>query len=263
MKKLLLLSCLFFGYAKAQDLIYKKDKSVLLAILIDIGAEEIKYKDYNKKDSPVLSIKKSDLIKIVTQRGKEILFEQNSSSSFDKKNAIKVGLLSLVAYHINLTYERSLTQSRSIELQLGIIGFGTKPDYISEASGVFTRIGYKFMHSPNHFEKKNKEFHLLKGAYFKPELVLGHFKETEFKSKYVLRNGNYYLTKNIETQVTFYALMLNVGQQWIIADDFLIDVFFGAGYGGNNVERREDNYAVSGPSPVFLNAGLKFGILIR
>jgi hypothetical protein len=262
MKKLLLFSCLLFGYAKAQDLIYKKDKSVLLAVLIDIGADEIKYKDYNKPSS-VLIIKKSELSKIITERGKEILFEQNSSSSFDKKNAIKVGLLSLVAYHINLSYERSISQSRSIELQLGIIGLGTKPDYISSASGIFTRIGFKFMHSPSHFEKKNKEFHLLKGAYFKPELVFGHFKETAFNSKYVLRNGNYYLTKNIETQVTFYALMLNVGQQWIIADDFLIDIFFGAGYGGNTVLRREDNYAVSGPSPVFFNAGLKFGILIR
>ena len=263
MKKLLLLTCLLFGQAKAQDLIYKKDKTVITAILIDIGAEEIKYKDYNKQDGSVLIIKKSEVTKIITQRGKEILFEQGSSASFDKKNAIKVGLLSLVAYHVNLSYERSLSQSRSIELQLGIIGLGSKPEYISEASGFFTRIGYKFMHSPNHFEKKNKEFHLLKGSYFKPELVLGHFKETEFNSKYVLRNGNYYLTKNIETKVTFYALMLNVGQQWIIVDDFLIEIFFGAGLGGNTIERREDNYAVSGPSPVFFNAGLKFGILIR
>ena len=62
------------------------------------------------------------------------------------------------------------------------------------------------------------------------------------------------------SSVSFYSAMANIGYQWMIADNFSIDLFFGAGFGGNSGVARTYNYAISGASPLFFNAGVKVGV---
>lgn len=162
--------------------------------------------------------------------------------------------------HLSFSYERSLKPARSIEFKIGILGIGKKPEGVAKLGGAFTRVGYKVMLSPEYYKRKGKEPHLLKGLYLRPEINLGYFKETLFTYNYT---SAYFWMTQPETKVTFFAVMFNAGNQWIIADDYLIDLFVGAGFGGNSGKRREVNYAVLGPSPLFLNAGLKFGVLFK
>ncbi len=255
--QLLLIACFLFGYGKtkAQDLIYKKDNTVIIAVLVEIGEVDIKYKEYIKQDGGVLTISKSEVVKIKTERGKEILFEQNSTMTYDKKNAIKIGLFSWYLSHLSFSYERSFAPTGNMEVHFGIIGIGYKRDDVAELGGFFTRVGCKLMIS-----HKAKESHLLEGSYLRPEVTLGYFRETLFDPSY----GSLIHWKTLPTtNVNFFALMLNIGHQWVIADDYLIDVFCGAGFGGNTGDMREDNYVIAGPNPLFLNAGLKIGMLFK
>lgn len=242
----------------AQDLIYKKDKTVLTVTIINIGTEEITYKDFNNP-GPVLSISKADIIKIKTANGKEILMEQGSSTSFDSRNALKVDVFSLYYSKFSIAYEHSFKPNRAWEIQLGYIGIGRRDEYIYKLKGAFMRFGVKFKRSPEYYTNHGKSAHILKGAYIKPELVLGYFtEETRF---YYPANGWYdpYSYYILSTPIA--ALMLNVGKQWTIGDALAIDYYLGLGAGFAPDQNGTYHYAFVGSNSIYGQTGLKLGVL--
>jgi hypothetical protein len=279
---LFLVSIFFFvGISKAQDLIYKKDKSVLVVKVIEIGVDEIKYKMYSDLEGITFAVDKNDILKIKFESGKvELFWDYNNANNYsdNKKNALKIDFLSPLFGQTTIGYERSLKPGASMEFQLGIIGAGVNNyKYFGvESSGLFLRAGYKFITKPDFYLKGLRYAHVLKGGYIRPEITLGMCKEDliyNYSSRLSSRG-------KVTTDVVFAAFMLNFGKQWIMNNSFLVDFFFGFGYGykSNNqdfisrVNSDMTNYyfgnshAFMGPFgdfPIALGGGLKIGYLIK
>lgn len=254
---------------KAQDLIYKKDNKVLKTVIIEIGSDEIRYKEFSNQNVNVLSIKKSDVVKIRTASGKEILLEQGSSYSLDNKHAFKVDLISWSTTKLTFAFEKSLKPGKSREYQIGFIGIGAKLKDVETVGGLFFRYGIKFIRSPEKYIKEGNEAHLLKGSYIRPEITFGIFDERgkNIEEWYNPNTKTHYtITNKYHRSVAYGAIMLNVGKQWVMDDDYLIDFFWGMGLGmasKDDTEMKGINYSMVGSNPIYFQLGLKVGMLYK
>lgn len=259
MKYIIVLAAFFMGVkCSAQDLLYKKDNTIQKVIIVNIESETISYKEYNANGDSVKIINKSALIKIQTASGKEILYEQGSSFLFDKKRAFKIDMFSWTSTKLTFSFEKSLKPGRSREYQIGLIGIGNKLENVDLVGGLFFRYGIKFIRSPEKYKKEGNTPHLLKGSYLRPEFTLGGFYE---RTKVYDPFAYWYDPYVYEKRNIFYAAaILNVGKQWVISDDYLIDYFFGMGLGFAS-NKAVNAYSMLGPNPLFFQMGLKIGIM--
>ena len=119
--------------------------------------------------------------------------------------------------------------------------------------------------------------HLMQGTYFKPAVYVGHYKENIIISK---ANNSSLVSKQ---NVTVGALQLELGKQRVFGEKFLLDTYFGIGYGidnkkdtyqyentNNNYQYYSENAAYNyanarlGNSPsISVSFGVKFGVLIK
>ena len=67
--------CMTGSYASAQDLIVKKDGSVIQAKVIKIGTSEVEYKKWSNQDGPQYSIAISDILAINYKNGEKETFD--------------------------------------------------------------------------------------------------------------------------------------------------------------------------------------------
>jgi len=249
---------------KAQDQIFKKTNEVIQCKVKEIGLDEIKYQMNDREDEIIFSINKNRVAKLILENGEEVVFEEelNNPENYidNKKNAIKVDFLSPLTGNTSFSFERSVRPGRSYELTLGIIGLGIDPND-NQQSGFFIKGGVKLIKSPDFYLRGMRYAHILKGAYFKPEIAFGY---------YTKNYGHYdYYTKDRTNRekVISGAIFLNLGKQWIMDNSFLMDFYFGIGYGFD--DGPEDGgyhygYAM-GPSqfPIAAQAGLKIGFLFK
>lgn len=63
----------------AQDMIVKKDGSIIQAKVSEIGTSEVKYKKWSNQDGPSYAIVKSDILAITYQNGEKETFEINTA----------------------------------------------------------------------------------------------------------------------------------------------------------------------------------------
>ena len=259
----LLLILLFFALhgMVAQDRIIQRDGNIIECKIAEIGSEEIKYTQPEYGPDLQFGILKSKVDRIIFMDGKEMLIdhlefarettEMNSADLFlvQRRNAVKMAFLSPLTGTTSFSYERALKPGRSIEFTISLIGLGfNNPE---DAAGLGLKAGYKFIRSPDHYLRGMRYAHILKGGYVKPEFSF---------ARYNLR------TKDEE--VIKAALMVNLGKQWIFSDVFLLDLYFGVGY-GMTTSRIEDpeyphDFIVVDPEfPLALDAGLRIGFLIR
>src|SRR5258707_674280 len=133
MKHLLLLLAFCFCYhlLLAQDTIYKRNKTVIIGKISEIGLDEIKYKPAGMENGPVMAIDKNDIWKIIFSNGVTQTFfpmmEDPAHYADNHKNAIKIDFLAPMLYKTVFAYERSLKPGMSVETTLGIIGLGYNP----------------------------------------------------------------------------------------------------------------------------------------
>ncbi len=246
---------LFSMVIQAQDYIHKKNREILKVKLIEIGTDEIRFKDFDNPDGPMFSIEKEKVSKVEMENGDEITIK--NVKSFDdpdyytdqNKNNIKWSFSGLMFNHLTFIYERSLTPSTSFEGGFSLVGVGYAPsgenlgEYnLRNPSGVGFRAGYKLKRSPDVYLSKMRYGHILKGAYFKPEIILSVYSEdVPTFAKPPSQTGYDIARKN----ATSGALMMNLGKQWIFSDQFSLDIYFGIGYGFSNSENykfEDDNY---------------------
>jgi len=290
---LLLLMGVFFT-AKSQDLIYKKNNEVIMAKILEIGVDEIKYKEFNNQSGPTFAIDKNEITRIKFENGKTQYFGDNIDNpnlyADNKKNAIKVDFLSYMFGQTTFGYERSLKPGMSIEANIGIIGLGTQNNSDATANGAFLRIGYKFIRTPDFYLKGMRYAHVLKGSYIRPEISLGAC--TENIKTYNNGGGSifgysYGTPTTVTKNVSYGSIMLDFGKQWVMSDIFLVDYFVGIGYGFSSKTIDKDygnmgfdsfwpynsnNHSMIGPFgssgtgyvfPLAFTMGLKVGILIK
>ena len=289
MKKLALLSTavLFILLTYSQDKIYRNNGKVVEAKIIEIGSDEIKYREFQNPDGPIYILETDKIKKIVFANGVTQKFAADYKDperyAGQLKKAIKINFLAPLYGYTEFGYEQSLGVGRAYELSLGIIGLG-KSEMIEYSdfnsgqvfsdkrgqAGVFIAGGYKFGKLPDFIIfGKTKMTHLMQGTYAKPILYFGYYKENVIAEK----TG----TETLETQhVTFGALQIELGHQWVFSDKFLLDLYWGFGYGVDNKkddyyynsDKSEEafNYANArlGTSPGFsFTFGVKCGLLIK
>ena len=190
-----------------------------------IGTKTIKYDSTKYSPDIVFEINRDDVFKIMFENEKELNIENDSLDyniyTGNKKNAIKFYLLSVFAGHIGIGYERSIIAGSSLEFGASYI-FGTHK-YNTYETGGTARIGYKFIKLRHYQPSDARYMHLMKGSYFKPELIF-----SAFNSKYDFINKSGYTETHSEDLYSF-SLMLNYGVQYIYENSFLLDFYVGAG----------------------------------
>ena len=279
---------LFSLQALAQDKIYKKNGDVVEAKVIEIGETEIKYKIFTDQEGPTYSVDKDRLKKIIYQTGREETFvnslRDTSLYQDQAKNAVKLNFLAPLLGYTQLNFEHNIKPGRSFEVALGIIGLGKRQkirdyNYNSStnsysnteryrgAAGAFIGAGYKFIKLPNFVRSGDKYFHVMQGAYAKPEIIVGLYSQNNFRSS----QGDQ--LSNDKESVAFGAFIINLGKQWVLGDAFLIDVYGGLGYAADN-QKYDDNYSnefqgshfgivAAADSGVGFTGGFKIGLLLN
>jgi hypothetical protein len=259
---------LFSLATQAQDYIHKKNREILKVKLIEVGTDEIKFKDFDNPDGPIFSIEKEKVSKVEMENGDEITikktdsFEDPDYYTGQNKNNIKWSFSGLMFNHLTFIYERSLTPSTSFEGGLSIIGAGYSPDgenigeyNLRNPSGVGFRAGYKLKRSPDVYLSKMRYGHILKGAYFKPEIIVSIYNEDVPTFAKPPSQSGYDIARR---NATSGALMMNLGKQWIFSDQFSLDIYFGIGYGFSN----SDNYKFEDDNYRDTPATLMYGFLL-
>jgi hypothetical protein len=274
--KTIALTLLIFTASAAfsQDKIYKKNDEVILCKVIEIGEDVIKY-TLEETDDLAYVLDKAKIEKIVLGNGKELVFQSKMTDPSlyigQSKNAFKIGMFSPLTGALNLGYERSIKPGMSVEGSLGLIGLGTDVNNRNSGGG-YIKAGIKFISTPSFELRGMKYSHLLKGFYFRPEIVVSVY-ETDVE-KYSYNPVTFYSTYSKERKgVVAGALVLNFGKQWVMNDVFLVDLFAGFGYGLDNFNS-SSNYEYYGPKahygfilgediPLAGTLGLKVGFLTK
>ena len=287
MKQLLaLLALIFFcNIAFSQDQIVKRNGQVIKGKVIEVGTVEIKYKNTNNPDGPLYSIEKNQVSRILYENGTSDKFstdiKDTSNYSGQLRKAVKMDFLAPLLGYSQFSFEKSTGVGKSYELTLGIIGLGKSQQlnyYYNTLSatkreqfGFFAGAGYKFNKWPDFLFGRTRFTHIMQGSYAKPMIYLGNYKENRTAYK---GNNEYVVEKQ---NVTFGALQIEFGKQWVFGEKFLIDVYWGLGYGADNKKQNEDDYfftdgttaynyanARLGTSPgLSVTYGFKAGLLIK
>ncbi|MGQ8338792.1 hypothetical protein ACUNWD_19700 [Sunxiuqinia sp. A32] len=256
-----------------QDTIYQRNGEKIICTIKELGVTEIKYSLEEYNEGLLFVIGKKDIEKIVFSNGKVQTFaqnnnleetaEQNSGEIFQtqKKDALKIDFLSLVANTTSLTYERCLKPGRSVEFSIGAVGLGFA-DMEDRASGILLRGGYKFIRSPNFYMDGMRYAHILKGSYVKLEFDFASYKVTgkDFLDIFNDQKERYTLTK--------FAFLVVIGKQWVFDNSFVVDLYSGVGVGNNNLDDLDNTYpygftTLGDSFPLALSLGLRLGLLVK
>jgi hypothetical protein len=268
---------------QAQDKIHRKNGQILKVKIIEIGVSEIKYKLHGDENGPVYVLEKDRIKKIEYENGSTekmtINLKDPEQYADQLSKGIKIDFLGPLMGYSQITYEKSTGVGKGYELTLGVIGAGKNQtlEYYDNTFrtakrnqfGVSVAAGYKFSKLPDFIFQRTRFTHLMQGGYVKPALYLGNYSENRLmwkaNSQYVVERQN----------IMFGALQIEVGKQWIFGDKFMVDLYWGFGYGfdnkqGNGYWYDDDlaayNYinARLGRSPGFSTTfGLKTGLLIK
>ena len=249
MRKIFLFAIVSFfisAVAKSQDKIYRTNGKVVEAKVLEVGSSEIKYKDYNNPNGPIYVLETDMIRKIVYESGKEESFKDNLKDperyAGQPNKAIKVNFLSPLYGYSEISFEKSTGVGKGYEFSLGVIGAGKGGilDYVypstfnevkREPFGVFISGGYKFSKLPDFILFGKTRFtHLMQGTYAKPVIYIGHYKENQIQEK----AGNQFVVG--KQSVTFGALQLELGKQWVLGERFLLNIYSGLGIGVDNKE---------------------------
>ncbi len=286
MKYFFLAVCLFFSsMVFCQDQIVKRNGQVIKAKVIEIGIAEIKYKMPDNDNGPVYVLDKNLVNKIIYGDGRTDNFitdlKDTANYTGQSRKAIKIDFLAPLLGYSAFSFEKSTGVGKSYELTLGLIGLGKSQQlnfYYNDITttkrnqfGFFAAAGYKFNKWPDFLFGRTRFTHVMQGGYVKPIVYLGNYSENRVADK----GNNQYITE--KQNVTFEALQIEFGKQWVFGEKFLIDVYWGLGYGADNKKQNGNdlypnenttayNYANArlGKSPGFSSTfGLKAGLLIK
>jgi hypothetical protein len=264
--------------AFSQDTLFYRNGSSQVVKVMEVGTDEVKYRDWKSPDAPQFSVPKDDIKRIAFLDGNQLRFEEDMLSvapnyeAAKKTHAIKVNFLSPLFNHLCFGYEGLIKKGMSTEFKLGIIGVGNDnvEEQYSNTSGAYFKAGVKFINAPNYVVKGMKRTHPLRGGYIKPELIYSVFEKT------VQTNSYYTSAAQFETG-TFHNYAFNIvfGKQWIMGDVLSLDFSFGIGYGGQSTtvdyqdfdgesyfEEQAYSHFYAGPDfPMIFNSALTIGVV--
>lgn len=276
------LALFFCVSATAQDKIYKKKGEVLKVKILEVGLDEVKYRMYADSTGPIYVIDKESIQKVELESGKVETYKTGLNDpelyADQRKHALKVGFLSPLSGYLPITYEKSLGLGKAAEFTLGIIGAGKNQVLYSsflvngnyeeikrDQFGVHFAAGYKFNKLPTYFNRGVRMSHMMQGFYVRPTFNMGFYKDNAL----AVKNNTQVIDKR---NVVFGALTIDIGQQWVFSDRFVLDLYVGFGYAFDNVDQQQwydyaqDHFPiklVGETDGLGLCSGLKVGWLIK
>lgn len=277
MKKIFFLLLFFSAFTalRAQDYIRTKTDTIKSKVL-EIGIDEIKYRNFNNPDGPVIVIPKTSVIEITYENGSKYFlapdpYDVNKEVEVrGKTHAIKFEFFSPLTNDIAFGFEKMLKVGTNIEFKVAIIGPGTRPNN-ENASGFFFKGGVKFLKTPSYVMNGMKYSHGLAGAYIKPEFIFNNYSTDSYYTNYTT---GYYQTTKARINYTNLCLDICFGKQYILGNIITLDYYVGFGY-GLKISNRDSNsiyddgnagYAYSheyfgSTTPLILTGGLTIGVL--
>jgi hypothetical protein len=279
----LLILILASSTIKAQDIIRTKTDTIQ-AKVIEIGIDEIKYREYSYPTGPVIVIEKNKVVEITFENGSKYLITPDPydvSKEVEVRNksrAIKFELFAPLTNDIVFGYETMIKVGTNLEFKVGIIGPGTAPN-TENASGFFLKGGVKFLTSPTYLQNGVKYVHQLKGAYIKPEIIFNSYTADRSYYSSTSYNGSYlsYNTTITErTTINNLCFNINFGKQLLLGNIMTFDYYVGVGYGMRFTNHKtntlydysdsEGNYEYSHlyfgkDFPLILTGGITMGVL--
>jgi hypothetical protein len=269
MKTLTTLLAIFLCFsAFAQDKIIKTTGDTISCKVTELASAEVKYY-YADNPKLIFGIDNALVDRVEFATGEVIKIDNNTFQNAEyyagqSKNALKLNFLSPLFGTTEFIYERSIKPGKSWETALGIIGLGNDIQDINPR-GVYGKFAYKFMRSPDFYSHKMHYSHILKGAYFAPEIALRYmsYDDNYYYSYYDYNTGNYSSTGDEERKSqTTIAFMLKLGKQWVFDDSFLLDIYAGVGYGigADDDEALPYGFIVAtNDFPIALTSGIRIG----
>jgi hypothetical protein len=286
MRKLLVLLTLFFvaGVSvQAQDKIYRKNGQVVKAKVLEIGTEEVKYRLPDTTETLIYVLEKDRISKIEFENGRVEKFTVNLKDpeqyADQRRHGLKINFIGPLLGYTQVTYEKSQGVGKGYEVGLSIIGAGKNQrlEYYDNSIqttrrnqfGLAGSFGYKFSKLPDFLFGKTRFTHLMQGSYARPVVYLGNYSENVLMFK---DNGQTVIDRR---NITFGALQIELGKQWVFGDRMLLDTYWGFGYGFDDKKKisdyfYDDNTAYNyvnqrlGESPGFsLTGGIRLGLLLK
>jgi hypothetical protein len=247
--------------AIAQDKIIKKSGAIIEAKVTEIAVDEVKYY-YAENPKLVFGIDKVLVEKIEFSTGEVIVMEKNSFRNSEyyvdqNKHALKINFLSPLMGSTEFVYEQSIKPGKSWETALGIIGIGFDPQD-NNAAGVYGKFAFKFMKDPDFYMQRMHYAHILKGAYFAPEIGLRYMAYDSYNYYYY---SNYYNESRDREKEFSMAILLKFGKQWVFDNSFLVDLYGGIGYGigSDDNDALPYGFIVTPEVPLSFTGGLRIG----
>lgn len=235
-----LLTILSIGSLRAQDtLIYQNgDKRVIK--MIEIGLDEVKFRNMNDSSDVVRVIEKTEVKEIRLANHETIriatdpMDAQYSTKDLNKKQAVKINFLGPLFNQLSFSYEKVIIPWVNFEGEIGIIGVGFSTNS-EDAGGYLVRGGVKFIRKPDFKIRGQKLAHPLHGKYFKPEFIFNHYsKKISYDEAVYLGPPSYgyqYTQHEEDFNYTNVAVVLNFGKQFYLNGGVVIDTYLGIGYG--------------------------------
>lgn len=268
MKKVILTMFILFGFfsvsTQAQDIIEFKDNKKVEAKVLLVTSEYIEYRYHDMPNGPIFEVNVMELNKIRFSNGTIHNFDNSPVSdeifyAGNKRNIIKLNFLQLITNTTELHYERSLRPGLSLEGSVGIIGIGINSGDFDH-SGFFVKFAPRIIKQPNSQRHFNRNTHILRGFFIKPELMIGHYKE---------KIDDYYQVREFSSP--FFTLSILLGNQFVFSNTFSLELYGGAGIGsykeGSSVNDRPyygeitPGYGVLTQGGFYLTGGVKVGYL--
>lgn len=81
---LILTTLCFLPFVQAQDIITTKDGKDIQSKILEVNANEVKYKKYNNLDGPTFTLSKSEILIVRYENGENEVFQEHNNS-VDKK----------------------------------------------------------------------------------------------------------------------------------------------------------------------------------
>jgi len=245
--------CVLSLVSFSQDKIYRNNGEIIEAKVIEIGSTEVKYKMFKNLEGPIYVLEAARIKKIVFENGTVQTFQDNIRDperyAGQRNKAIKLNFFSPLYGYTEIGFEKNVSPGKGYEVSLGILGAGksgTLTFYNNQLGevkrnprGAFITAGYKFGKLPDFiFFGRTKATHIMQGTYVKPVVYLGAYSEN-----IIVEKSN--SVSEVDRQnVTFGALQLELGKQWVLGETILLDIYSGLGFGFDNKENsyQFDNY---------------------
>ena len=115
---LLIALVLIFSSSYSQDKIYRNNGKIVEAKILEIGSDEIRYKEFNNLDGPIYILETDKIKKIVFENGKSQQFHDNLKDperyAGQLNKAIKLNFLSPLYGYTEIGFEKSTGVGRGI-----------------------------------------------------------------------------------------------------------------------------------------------------